>query len=277
VTGCENSGRIANVLTAGPTADTAWWRSWVGIAGYDDSEVDPAVAFGTGAGERITGTDSIRLQGIEGAGLSVMTHDPANAEFAINADVTSITPGDILLVCDFDHAALFQASTYNSTDLIVGYSDDAGGTPGNCSKGLGYPTTCDSSTGNTYQFSPNSHIARFTTVDWYIGSNGRDAEGGRSLYRRRLDYGGKPRTEEVVAGVTDMQIQYRASGTDESDIDEFIDASSMTAANWTDVNALNITLTTNSAAERISTDTSVNSGRLQRRFSWIVTLRNRVP
>lgn len=268
VSGCENSGRVANVLTAG----AAWWQTWVGIAGYDNEQADPAVEFSTATADRVTGTDSIQLQGIEGNGLSVETHDPANAEFTVNAAATSIAPGDILMVCDFDHAALFQASAYDSTDVTVGYADGGGNTPGNCSKGLGYPTTCDSSTGNTYQFRPNSQIARFTAVDWYIGNNGRAAEGGRSLYRRRLGNGGTLVTEEVVAGITDMQIQYRTSGTD-----EFIDASAMTAADWANVNAVGVTLTTDSATERISTNSELNSGRLQRRFSWLVTLRNRVP
>jgi type IV pilus assembly protein PilW len=268
--GCDSSGgRIANVLTAG----TTWWQNWFGIAGYESSTTDPAVATGTAAGERVAGTDSITLQSIEGTGLSVKTHDAANAKFALNAASSSITAGDVLMVCDFDHAAIFQVSSYDGTKpaVEVTYTDGVG-TPGNCSKGLGYPTNCGSSTGNVYPFNPNSQIARFTAVDWYIGNNGRAAEGGRSLYRRRLGSGGVVVTEEVVAGVTDMQIKYRVSGTD-----TFVDASAVTAGNWANVNALAITLVTTSADQRVSTDLAVNSGRLQRTFTWLVTLRNRVP
>jgi hypothetical protein len=69
-----------------------------------------------------------------------------------------------------------------------------------------------------------------------------------------------------------MQIKYRVSGTD-----SFVDAGSVAAGNWANVNALAITLTTTSADQRVSTAAAVNSGRLQRSFTWLVTLRNRVP
>jgi type IV pilus assembly protein PilW len=203
----------------------------------------------------------------------VQAHDAASAKFTINAASASFAAGDVLMVCDFDHAAIFQVSTYDSTNVAVSHVDGAGTPgPGNCSKGLGYPTSCGSSTGNAYTFNPNSQIARFTAVDWYIGNNDRASEGGRSLYRRRLGSGGVPVTEEVVAGVTDMQIRYRVSGAD-----SFVAAGSMAAGDWANVNALAITLATTSADQRVSTDPSVNSGRLQRSFTWLVTLRNRVP
>ena len=265
--GCDNSGRVANVLSPG----TAWWQTWFGMAGYGGTDTDPAVAVGTGTGQRVTGTDSIEVQSIDNTGMSVKSHDPASASIKINAATTPFTAGDILMVCDFDHATIFQVSSYDVTNVAVANVDGAG-TPGNCSKGLGYPTSCGSSTGNVYQFNPNSEIARFTAVDWYIGNNGRPEEGGRSLYRRRLGPAATLVTEEIVAGVTSMQIQYRVSGNT-----TFVAASAMAAGDWANVNALTITLTMTSADRYVSSDMSVNSGRLQRRFTYLVTLRNRVP
>jgi type IV pilus assembly protein PilW len=265
-TGCDSSGRVANVLNPG----TAWWQTWSGVAGFEGTATDPAVAVGTGTGDRVGGTDSIQVQSIDGTGLSVKTHNPAAATVQINAASTTFTPDDVLMVCDFDHATLFQVSSYDSANVAVAYLDGPG-TPGNCSEGLGYPTSCASSTGNAYQFNPNSQIARFTAVDWYVGNNGRPEEGGRSLYRRRLGNAATLVTEEVVAGVADMQIQYRVGSND-----GFVDASAMAAGDWANVNALVITLTMISADSNVSSDMSVNSGRLQRSFTWLVTLRNRV-
>ena len=134
---------------------------------------------------------------------------------------------------------------------------------------------CDPSNtvGNTYAFGSNSQIARFTAIDWYIGANGRANEGGWSLYRRRLDRAAVLSVEEIVAGVTDMQIAYRRANTA-----DFVPAATVTAAgSWDAVNAVTITLTLDSTDHRVSTDTNVNSGRLQRTFTHIVTLRNRVP
>jgi type IV pilus assembly protein PilW len=265
-TGCDNSGRVANVLA--PTG-SAWWQNWTGLVGFDGTDVDSAVSIGTGADTRVTGTDSIQIQGIVGNGLSVLSHDVPGAEFTINATSTDLVAGDVLMVCDFDHASIFRASSYDATNVRVAYAVYSG-TPGNCSTGLGFPTDC--ATANVYPFAKNSQISHLSAVDWYIGNNGRPAEGGRSLYRARLTSGGIVATEEIVAGVTNMAIQYRVDGTD-----SFVDASSVTTANWPKVNAIFITLTIDSADQRVSSDASVNSGRLRRPFTWMITLRNRVP
>jgi type IV pilus assembly protein PilW len=201
-------------------------------------------------------------------GLSVESHEPVSANFKINATSTDIMRDDVMIVCDFDHAAIFQVTNYNSSNVTVIHNTGES-LPGNCSKGLGYPTQCDT-VGNVYAYGPNARLARMTAVDWYIGSNGRPTEGGRSLYRRRLAAGGAAVSEEVVAGVTDMQLLYREHG-----VESFRDASLVGV--WTNVTAVMITLTLQSGDQRVSTDTSVNSGRLLRTFTNVVTLRNRVP
>ncbi len=268
VTGCDSSGRIANVLIEQPGATPAWWQNWFGMRGFDGSQTDSAVGFGSSTlDNRISGTDSLQLQGIDGTGLTVVKHNANAAEFQISAPTTAIAPDDILMVCDFDHAAIFKVTNYNSANTTLVHNTGSGDWPRNCSKGLGYPTDCGpSATGNSYTYGPNSQIARFSAVDWYVGDNGRPAEGGRSLFRRRI--GGA--REEVVAGVSDMQITYRESGRS-----DFVPASPSVV--WANVNAVMITLTLQSPDQRISTDTSVNSGRLQRVFTNVITLRNRVP
>lgn len=263
VTGCNNDGRVANVLND----EGEWWQTWFGLQGYDGEQADGAVDFGTATPDnRVPGTDSILLQGIEGIGLSVERHQPNSAMFHVSAPTQEIDDGDILMVCDFDHAAIFQVTNYNSANVTMVHNTGES-SPGNCSHGLGYPTDCGSPGGNSYEYGANSQIARMSSVDWYIGDNGRPAEGGRSLYRLRLGGAGP---EEIVAGVTDMQIRYR-----EADSDEFFDA--IDVDTWAEVNAVMITLTLHSADQRITTDPTVNAGRLEREFTNIVTLRNRVP
>jgi type IV pilus assembly protein PilW len=135
---------------------------------------------------------------------------------------------------------------------------------------MGYPTDCTTTNGNEYIFGPNSQVARFYAVTWYIGNNSRPEEGGRSLYRIRMGAGAQLFTEEVVAGVTNLQLTYREQG-----VTTFVPATSV--VNWMNVNAVNIELTMQSADRRVTSDVSVNAGRVERRFSNIVTLRNRVP
>lgn len=265
VTGCDSEGRVANVIKPDPPAP--WWRNWFGIVGYTGSQADGVVGFGTsGSNNRIAGTESLLLQGIEGSGFGIATHEPGSARFTLNSAATTISSQDIMMVCDFDHAAIFQVSTYDSTSRIVNYQVGAAA-PRNCSTGLGYPTDCNSTSGNVYTYAPNSQVARLTAVDWYIGDNGRPNEGGRSLYRVRL---GSATPEEIVAGVTSMEIVYREEGRTDFRTANLV-------GNWANVNALRITLTMRSADQRVATDLAIDGGRLERRFTNIVTLRNRVP
>jgi type IV pilus assembly protein PilW len=266
VTGCDSSGRIANVVQTDPGLPPAWWQSWFGLRGFDGDQIDPAVSFSSSSSyNRISGTDSLQLQGIDGTGLSIEKHEAASAVFFLYAPTTAIAADDILMVCDFDHAAIFKVTEYNSANRVVKHTAANNEYPRNCSKGLGYPTDC-STVGNSYSYGQNSQIARFFAVDWYIGNNGRAAEGGRSLFRRRIN----GNAEEVVAGVTDMQITYRMAGQA-----NFVPASPSVV--WTNVNAVTITLTLQSPDQRVSSDASVNAGRLQRVFTNVITLRNRVP
>jgi type IV pilus assembly protein PilW len=274
VNGCDNTGRMANVLKPpDPPGVLAWWQTWFGMRGYNEGEVDPAVTIGTAEADRLEGTDSIQVQGIVGTGLSVEDHDPSSAVLKINAETAEFADDDILIVCDFDHSAMFQVSNYNDENVTVVHATGQG-VPENCSKGLGFPTICGGpATGNVYEYGPNSQVARMLAVDWYIGANTRADEGGRSLYRRRLGSGAIEAVEEIVAGVTDMQIRYRRD-----DSVGFVAANDPSIpGNWETVNAVEIELTVESTDRRVSTDPNVNTGRLQHKFTHIVTLRNRVP
>lgn len=267
-TGCDSARRMANVLT--PPA-TDWWQTWASVRGYDGAEADPAVATGTAVGERVNGTDSLALMGVDGGFLSVDSHNAATGLVRINAASTNFAAGDIMLICDFDHSTTFQATSYDAASVSLEHLSGAGA-PGNCSQGLGFPTDCTNSTGNVYTFPQNSQLGRLYAVDWYVGNNGRAADGGRSLYRVRLGPNAALITEEVVSGVTDMQITYGTNGSN-----DIVDATALVgAAAWAPVNSVFITLTVRSTDANVSTDTSVKEGRLERTFTYVVTLRNRV-
>jgi type IV pilus assembly protein PilW len=266
--GCNSQGRVANVLQV-PGAGANWWQTWIGVQGLDGAQAGGGVSVGTGVAARVAGTDSIVVQGVQGLGVSVDTHQPSSANIKLSGTTTDIVADDILIVCDFDHAAIFQVSNYNSNNVTLVHNTSNGMSPGNCSKGLGYPTICTTN-GNDYTFGRNSQIMRFGVVNWYVGNNGRTAEGGRSLYRLRMGAAASFVTEEVVAGISNMQLTYREQGRT-----DFRDAGIV--GSWTNVNAVRIELTTQSADQRVSSDVTVNSGRLQRAFTSIVTLRNRVP
>lgn len=265
-TGCDSAKRMSNALSIG---GSPWWQTWATVRGFDSSQTDTAIAIGAGFGQRVTGTDSIHLHSIEGGGFPVDVHDAgARTVVLSNATATSLASNDVVVMCDFDHAAVFQGGTWSGGAVTMNYS-----IAGNCSTGLGFPVNCDGATGNVYAFARNSWIGRLSAVDWYVGNNLRAADGGRSLFRQRLTAGGTLVTEEVVAGVTDMQITYGRNADD-----TVVDATSIVGPTaWAAVNSVFITVTVATSDTNVSTEPTVNSGRLQRTFTYLITLRNRVP
>jgi type IV pilus assembly protein PilW len=256
--GCDTPTRTANVLNTG----TNWWQAWWGMAGVEEGNVDPAVTTGGGVAQRVAGTDTLHVQGIEGAGLPIETHDAAGATIKINAAAPPFALADIMLVCDFDHAAIFQITGWDAGTQTLTH-DASGTSPGNSSSELGFPT-------GPYEFPENAQIGRLLAAAWFVGNNGRPDEGGRSLYRRRLASGGTEVTEEMVAGVTDLQVRYG-----ENDSDNIVDATGVSS--WPNVNSIFITLTAESADTRVTTNPGENNGRISRSFNYLITLRNRVP
>jgi type IV pilus assembly protein PilW len=262
LTGCDNSGRVANVLNQGPAklgTASAWWATWDNTAsnavhGYDSSLADGAV---TG---RVAGTDSLQLIGVTDIGATVSTNTTASAQFTVNGSLAGVAAGDVLVVCDPNHAAIFQATAVAGTTIT--YASGTG-TTGNCSTGIGYPASC--SVANNYQFKPNTLIAKLSSVDWYVGTN---AAGGSSLFRVGLENkAGKPTptAEEMVRGVSGMQLTYHVLGAS-----SFVDAS--VGLNWGLVDAVRAQLTLQSSDQTAGVDVKP----ITRSFTTTTTLRNRV-
>ena len=262
-TGCDNARKMTNVLA---NSSTNWWEAWEGVHGFDNAEADSAVSTGTATNNRVAGTDSLRLRGIDGPGFPVELHNATSGTVTLqtaNSTATSLTSNDYLIICDFDHSAMFKGGTWDGPGRSMPYSTGTG----NCVAGLGFPSTCSSSL--SYTFQRNAWVGRLGATDWYVGFNAR---GGKSLFRMRLaNGGGAPAAEEVVAGVTDMQIKYGLNGSD-----TIADPSAVAAADWPKVNSVFVTLSIESTDTNVSTSTG-NSGKLSKpNYKFIITLRNRV-
>lgn len=262
-TGCDNTnGRLANVVNSNTTL---WYANWAfPLQGFDDASTDSALSGITGTGAPVKGTSSVRILSTVNTDVSVGSASGSPTSFNINAASTQLAAGDIIMVCDFDHATLLQVASYSGTS--VGFTDASTPTPGNCSTGLGYPTICNS-TGNTYTFLPNARVGLMTAVDWYIGTNALD---GQSLYRLPVTYtatGVSVSTpEEMVRNVTGMKIGYlQSSGTG------FTTAALVSS--WAAVNAAQVTLTLQSTNTRASVN---NAAPIVRTFTSTTTMRNRV-
>lgn len=265
---CPRGLPVVNVLN---NAGAVWWSTAPGVRGYDGAQAFPEAAFGTGAGQRLAGTDAIEVVSAAGSGLTVVSHNPPSAQFQVNLANHDLAAGDILIACSLRQVSIFQMTGPNATNNTVVHNTGGGHSPGNCSKGLGFahPVDC-STTGRPYAFGANSQIAELRAVRWYVANNGR---GGRSLYQAALrNNGGAPAVaaEEVAEGITDLQFEYLPIGGT-----AYLPATAVT--DWGRVAAVRVTVTLQGGqgaiVERVGTDGAV----LQRQFTHVVALRNRLP
>ena len=265
LSGCDASEPVANVLNNSPNnGGNAWYANWSNaVHGYDGQTADPAIATGTGVGQRVTGTDSLEVFTLPDAGVSIAqdtNNGSSSAEFKLNAPST-LMPGDLAMVCDYDHSVIFQVTGPHSDNLTVVHNTGTG-TPGNCSKGMGYPTSCTTN-GNSYTFSPNSRMVRLQASVWYLGHNPVQ---GISLYRETLVANSgalTPEVDEMVRNVTAWTPLYHLMGQT-----GFVAAGSV--PDWSQVDAVQLKLTVQSS------DQTVNQGApYQRTVHTTVDLRNR--
>lgn len=277
-TGCSNGAQVANIVRP---AGLWWQQDWTGVRGYTGAQAAPGIAFhASQSAQRVNGTDAITVQGLAGTGVALLDqHVPVGTGGGRSVTLQVDAPfnfqsGDIALICDGRQNAIFQVSATNFTNpanLRISF-DNLGTTPGNCAVGLGFPTECPEDPtefGAMYTFGMNAQLTRMGTTTWFIGNNGRPEDGGRSLYRRSIVGGGATLTEEMVPGVTAMQLSFRP----DADSADLVPASAVT--NWNTVTAVEATLTLTSVDVRVGTNTA-EQGRLQRSFTTLIGVRNRL-
>jgi type IV pilus assembly protein PilW len=265
-TPCDAQLLAANVLNTAQGGTPSWWAIWgEPLRGYTGSTAFAGAAFGTAVAARVSGTAAIAVRyGAALDGVSITAHDTGTQTFSTNVNNHGIAAGDLLMVCNYRQAAIFQASAANIANGTFVHGS-GGGTPGNCSSGLGLPTQCAPAS-SVYQFSAGSQVGRYAAAGWYIGNNGRSDSGGRSLYRvTRLG------TEEVADGVRDLQLVYLVDGAS-----DYVAADSV--SDWTRVTALRLDITHESPEVNVATNgASSNAGRLTRSVGYTINLRNQQP
>ena len=261
-TPCANNLPLANILK---TPNANWWSNFN----------NPVLGYENGAlGVSIAGTDAIEIKSGSASTYTVASHNPTSAVISLNTSSHDLVQEDILLICDSRQASIFQMSGPSSTNATVVHNLGTG-TPGNCSKGLGFKNPVDcSANGTQYAYGPNSLITKLSASRWYVASNGRPAgctptsTCGRSLFRQVLrNTGGTnaPVAEEIAEGVSDMQILYLLPGAT-----AYANADDIPATRWSEVTAVRITYTVE-GNDGISTD----GQRIRRTLAHTVTLRNR--
>src|SRR3546814_18957986 len=95
---CSREIPIVNVLKPNSAYGTDWST---GVRGYEQGESLAADAFGTAAGDRVTGTDAIDLRSVQGGAVTVTDQNQNSAQFKVNTVNHVLTYGDIVMGCDY--------------------------------------------------------------------------------------------------------------------------------------------------------------------------------
>jgi type IV pilus assembly protein PilW len=265
-TPCDAQVLASNVLNAAQGGTPSWWATWgEGLRGYASTAAFPGAAIGSAVGERVSGTEAVVVRyGAALDNVSITAHDTATQTFTTSINNHGIAAGDLLIACNYRQAAVFQVTAANTGNGTFVHGTGSG-TPGNCSTGLGLPTLCAPAS-SVYAFSAGSLVGRFTVAGWYIGNNGRNDSGGRSLYRvTRLG------VEEVADGVRNLQLGYLIDGAA-----DYVAAGAV--ADWSRVTALRMDVTYEGPDANVATNgNTINAGRLTRTVGFTINLRNQQP
>ncbi|WP_434131571.1 PilW family protein [Methylocaldum sp. GT1BB] len=288
-TGCSFS-TMANVLNTA----TDWDKDLFGfpLVGYEDT-ANPT--YPNGVSGNVLRGDALTVLRADNSREWVVVHPPGHNASAATIPVApthNIQPGEILVITDCRHAAVFQmtgpANIGNNSNQI-NHTTGNSTAPGNFTKcfGIGTPSDpmCGSANSQLYTYAPGSRILRLSAATYYIRTN--DA-GEPALYRQRLiASGGNAATtaEEMVEGVQDMQIQYGENTDGAPGVDTYVTADGVT--NWTNVLSIRISLlmvslsdesiTTAPQAYTYNGATITPTDRLLRKaFTTTISVRNRL-
>lgn len=309
--GCAyNKATAANVLNL-PTPPVPPEDEWMlhafklfdrPLTGYEEGETvatlpDPGVVL---RGDVIT-----ILRADNSQEYILDTHNPSSAQFQL-FETHDLKQGELLVVTDCKHAALFQMTNVNNNNTIKTINHNTGGgTPGNSTKDLGYPVSlsdpldpnsCVTPTGPC-RFPTGSRILRMSPSTYYVGKNAADDP---VLYRQQLradSSGDLPDPEELVDGIENMQLLYGVdtSATADGAVDVYVTATDVPTnapgANleeqWSRVLAVQISLLAVSKSDKsVNTQaqdyvfngaTVTPTDRLMRRaFTTTIAVRNRL-
>ncbi|WP_153109059.1 PilW family protein [Propionivibrio limicola] len=274
--GCGDLTTFANVVNGG--SSSPFLNFATPVIGYEGG-VSTFPSALTGAGI-IAGTDAIVLLGIDPSNeLVVQSHNPPSAQ--INTNTHNLPAGEILLITDCAHTAVFQMTGPASSTKTNVVHNTGTGAPGNCTKYLGASCGAEKS----YQFKPGSSLLRIYSNAYFIAAS--SVGNGRSLYVLSLtgQTNGTPEKRELIQGVENMQITYGIDSNGDRSADSFASANSV--ADWSKVVSVRVSLLVTSLKDNISssvqsyeyngTNTTASDRKIRKVFTETATVRNRTP
>jgi len=286
--GCGTLTDFANVVNGG--LGDPFLNFQTPVLGYEGGSL-PSVLTGAGASNSAPASgsaryrqpipDAIILLGVDSSSeLVVQSHNPNSAQ--IDTSSHSIAAGEILLITDCSHTALFQMTGPSSATKTNVVHNTGTGTPGNCYKFLG--ASCDYSS-KSYQYKPGASLMRVYSNAYFIAPSSSGS--GQSLWSMSLtgQTTGTSIANELIKNVDNMQLKYGLDTNGDRSADQFLVANSV--ADWSKVVAVQASILVSTEKDGISsgpqtydfdgTPILAADRRVRKTFTESITVRNRTP
>lgn len=277
-TGCSRNTTLANTLNRnGSGAVPSYLDMGQTITGFDDMN-------GTDAFDEvpIAGTDVIEVRYVDpNTSCDVDQHVVNSANLHCTAD-HSFQRGDVLVVTDCKHTAIFQFSHPGTGNHIVVHNTGNAVSPGNCTKGLGTPVVCTAN-GTEYPFN-DGVIMKMAAYRYYVAESPR---GEPALYRETIGNSSGTanfQAQELLEGVENLQILYGEDANSDGSADYYVPFSEV--AEEDDIVSVRVSLLIRSDQDNLvqgqqrimfnGIETTFNDGYLRKVFTSTIALRNRL-
>ena len=204
--------------------------------------------------------DTITIRHAGRQEFSVVEHSSASAAIKITAD-NGIKQYDYLLVTDCEQSSIFQKTNATTGSQSIQHTNTALDQQyaGNATSDLGkqYPNT--------------AKLMKLYSVTYYIADS---PEGVRTLYKRDSTRN----AEQVVSGITDLQVQYGVDEDSDLSVDNYYTADQVDANHWWD-NVLAVTLTVKAVGYNDNGEIlrRTDGTAIEHELSATVNIRNRLP
>lgn len=276
--GCTSNTTFANTLRDASGALPSYLDFTASIEGADN--LGTGVTYGTISAVETTDVVEVRFADNSNS-CDVASHNVNSA----NLQCTATNPfdvGDLLLVTNCTHTALFQKTGPNASNQVIVHNTGNVTDIGNCTKGLGLPVVCTTN-GNGYQFD-DGVVLQLNFYRYFIGIN---TLGEPALYRQGIqNTGGVTGTQanELVEGIEDMQVLYGEDSTGDGTADYYVPFDEV--VDDEDIISIRVSLLVRSSEDTIVRDgqtlafnganVTFNDGRLRKVFTTTIALRNRL-
>jgi len=244
-------GSQSMAVTLDPSSGSNAWAYDFdkGLVGYDGDDSGfpsdfPTASVPTLASGTLPKSDAFTvLRGAtEDEQFTVTGHNTSSAVISVTPNHT-FSSGQILVVSDCDHAAVFQTTGGNKIKL--GHNKGGSVAPGNCTKGLGLPVVCTAN-GTAYQYDGDAFVMEVVSHAYFVNTASNNVP---SIYRQEIKGGlvAGSETEELAQGVESIQTIYGLDVNGDGAVNRYVTADNV--ADWTSVMSIQIHLLMRSISE----------------------------